>query len=88
MGRKSWVAELETKEVDELAIATIKSLLKRNDLSVDQQIKLTLPLVLKRMPDKVEFEDVNALTYEDKMKMLSSLQLLLGNSKLSIAFSE
>lgn len=82
-GRKSWIKELESKEVDQLAIATIKSLLKRNDLTIDQQIKLSLPLVLKRMPDRVEIDDVNALTYEDKIKMLETLGALMGQRRIN-----
>lgn len=75
-GRKSWISELDSKEVSDLSMKTIKSLLKRDDLTIEQQLKLALPIVLKRMPDKIEFDDVNALTRDEKLQIIESIRLL------------
>lgn len=55
-GRKPYIQEMELKEVANLATATVKSLLKRGDLTPDQLIRLAVPILLKRMPDKIETE--------------------------------
>ena len=81
MGRKSWVHELEMKEISELANQRIKSLLKRNDLTIDQQLKLAIPILLKAMPDKIEVDDVNAISYDEKIGLISLLRNALTNSK-------
>ena len=78
-GRKSWINELEVKEISDLSNRTIKSLLQRNDLTIDQQLKLALPIVLKRMPDKIEIDDVNAISYEEKKQLIGMLRLALIN---------
>lgn len=80
-GRKSWINELEMKEISDLSNQTIKHLLKRTDLTIDQQLKVALPLVLKSMPDKLEVDDVNAISYDEKKQLIGLLRSALLNQK-------
>lgn len=60
-GRKPFIEEMEIKTVANLAMRTVKALLMRDDLTADQQIKLAVPLMLKRMPDKIQHEGMNQI---------------------------
>ena len=84
-GRRPYKEELDgIKDISELSVKTIKALLNKTDLTIDQQLKLALPIVLKRMPDKIEVDDINAISYDDKLSIIASIKHALLGQKPNV----
>lgn len=77
-GRKSFVDEFKSKKISKLSQDVLIRILEadENVISLTEKLKASLPIVLKTMPDKIELDDVNALSYEEKLQIIESIRLL------------
>ena len=81
-GRKSFRHEIAAKNALELSIKTIVGVLRDETLPIELRLKAAIPIASKYFPDKIEVNDVNALTHDDKIRMLASFKMLLDQRKI------
>ena len=77
-GRKSFVDEFKSKHISKLSQDVLIRILEadENIISLSEKLKASLPIVLKTMPDKIELDDVNQLSHEEKLQIIESIRLL------------
>lgn len=70
-GRRPKIVEMHeretAKEVLKLSLHTIVGVLRDESLPVDLRLKAAIPFGQKYFPDKVEINDVNALTHDERL---------------------
>ena len=76
-GRKGYRHEIQAREAIDLSFRTIIMALSDDTLSLDLKLKAAIPIASKALPDKVEINDVNALTNEQRMKLAEFVSMAL-----------
>lgn len=78
-GRYKALPEHMINEVGNLSIRALIKALRDDSITPLEKAKLALPVVQKRMPDKIEIDDKNALPQEEKLKLVSLVrEALIG----------
>lgn len=77
-GRKSFVDEFKSKHISKLSQDILIKILEADEsiIPLTEKLKASLPIVLKTMPDKIELDNINELSYEEKIQIIESIRLL------------
>lgn len=70
-GRKGYAVEIQAKRAVDLSFSTIIKVLEDESLDIELRLKAALPLAAKYFPSKLEVNDINQLTGEQKYALLS-----------------
>lgn len=71
-GRKGYAIEIQAKKAVDLSFSTIIKALQDETLDIDIRLRAAIPLASKYFPEKLEYNDVNQLTGEQKFILLNS----------------
>lgn len=71
-GRRGYAHEIQAKEAIKLSFSTIIKVLKDETIPVDLRLKAAIPLASKYFPDKIEMNDVNQLSGDQKFILLNN----------------
>lgn len=71
-GRPGYAIEIQAKEAVELSFSTIIKVLKDESLSIDLRLKAAIPLASKYFPEKLEINDLNQLSGDQKFILLNN----------------
>ena len=65
-------------DVLKLSLETVLSVLRDKTMPLELRLKAAVPFGMKYFPDKVQIDDLNALTREDKLALANTLSALLA----------
>lgn len=71
-GRRGYEMELKAKKAIDLSFSTIIKALEDESLDIDLRLKCAIPLATKYFPEKLEIDNVNQLTGDQKFLLLST----------------
>lgn len=71
-GRPGYAQQIQAKEAVELSFSTIIKVLRDETLPLDLRLKAAIPIAAKYFPQKLEINDLNALTGDQKFILLNN----------------
>ncbi len=79
-GRKGFVEEWKTKKAIGLATDILIRGFESDDsvVSLSDKMSKAVSLVQKAMPERIEFDDLNALSKEDKLSIVNGISRIAG----------
>jgi len=79
-GRRNFVEDWKSKKACNLAVDILIRGFESPDniISLSDKMSKAIPIVSKCLPEKIEIEDVNSLTYEDKIALVRGISKLAG----------
>jgi hypothetical protein len=70
-GRKGYRVEIQAKKALELSFSTLIKVLEDETLDINLRLKAAIPIATKYFPEKIEVDDINQLTGEQKFILLN-----------------
>ena len=70
-GRKGYAVEIQAKKALDLSFSTIIKVLSDESINVELRLKAAIPLATKYFPEKLDINDVNQLSGDQKFLLLS-----------------
>ena len=71
-GRRGYGHEIQAKEAIELSFSTIIKVLKDETIDVELRLKAAIPLASKYFPEKLEINNLNELSGDQKYTLLNT----------------
>lgn len=78
-GRKGYSHEIKAKKAMELSLDLAIWAIENEELDIETRLKVVIPLLNKYIPSKLEIDDVNAMTRDDRLKLAKSYLALLAS---------
>ena len=71
-GRPGYAEQIQAKKALDLSFSTIIKVLSDETLDIDLRLKAAIPLATKYFPEKIEVNDLNQLSGDQKFVLLNT----------------